>query len=140
MLFESVTQVGPPHGIERRRRSRPFTGAKPVDLMYLRRFTMGNIGLEREVLGLFIEHAPKYLEALRAAETDKGWHDAAHTLKGAARGVGAWRVARTAEDAERIEAIVDPDRRAFAVDNAAEAVEEAIGYIQVLFRTWTAGS
>lgn len=126
--------AAPPGGIERRRRPRPFGATKPVDFAYLRRFTMANRGLELEVLGLFIEHAPRYLADLRSAGTAKAWHDAAHTLKGAARGVGAWRVARVAENAERLRFDTDADRRAFALDSAEEALDEAIGFVRVVMR------
>ncbi len=120
---------------DRRRRTRPDGGTKPVDLVYLARFTLGNEDLEHEVLDLFILHGPRYLHNLRAAVTAKAWHDAAHTLKGAARGIGAWRVGRCAEAAERLRFDTDHDRRAFAIDSAAEAVDEAIGFLQALRRT-----
>jgi HPt (histidine-containing phosphotransfer) domain-containing protein len=124
-----------PSGIERRRRTRPVGATKPVDFIYLRRFTLANRSLEREVLDLFIEHAPRYVDALRMATTAKEWHAAAHTLKGASRGIGAWRVARVAEGAERI-AFDDIDRREFALDSADEALDEAIGFIRAIFRAW----
>lgn len=117
---------------DRRRRPRPEGGVKPVDLQYLRRFTHGDFALEEEVLQLFITHAPEYLATMRSAGTAKAWHDAAHTLKGASRGIGAWRLARTAEGAERLRFDVDLDRRAFAIDSATEALDEAIGYIHVV--------
>jgi len=122
--------AGPANGTERRRRVRLEDGTKPVDMTYLARFTLGNPDLEREILDLFILHVPRYLETLRTSVTAKAWHDAAHTLKGAARGVGAWRVARCAEAAERLRFDTDMDRRKFAIDSASEAVEEAIGYLQ----------
>ena len=115
---------------ERRQRTRPDGGTKPVDLVYLGRFTLGNLALEVEVLDLFMVHAPRYLAELGAAVTAKGWHDAAHTLKGAARGIGAWRVARCAEMAERLRFDTDIDRRTFALDSAAEALDEAIGFLR----------
>ncbi len=120
---------------DRRRRSRAEDGVKPVDLPYLRRFTQGDFALEDEVLRLFLKHAPQYLAALRAAGTAKAWHDAAHTLKGASRGIGAWRVARCAEGAERLRFDTDLDRRAFALDSATEALDEAVGYIHVVLRS-----
>jgi len=70
--------------------------------------------------------------ALETAVTAKAWHDAAHTLKGAARGIGAWRLGRCAEAAERLRFDTDIDRRSFALDSAREALDEAIGYIRVL--------
>ena len=115
---------------DRRHRARPDAGTKPVDLVYLGRFTLGNLALEAEVLDLFMTHTPRYLADLGAAVTAKEWHDAAHTLKGAARGVGAWRVARCAEMAERLRFDTDIDRRAFALDSTTEALDEAIGFLR----------
>jgi Hpt domain len=112
-------------------RTEPAT--KPIDFTYLRRFTLGNKDLEREVLYLFAESAPGYLKALENACTPKEWHDAAHTLKGSARAVGAWRVARTAEVAEKLRFDIDRDRRAFAIDSAYEAGEEALRYVLAVF-------
>ena len=109
--------------------TRVDASTKPIDFTYLRRFTLGNKELEREVLYLFAESAPDYLKALEGAVSPKEWHDAAHTLKGSARAVGAWRVARTAEIAEKLCFHSDHDRRAFAVDSAYEASEEALRYI-----------
>ena len=111
----------------------PEAATKPIDFTYLRRFTLGNKELEREVLYLFAESAPIYLKALETACTPKEWHDAAHTLKGSARAVGAWRIARTAEVAEKLRFDTDHDRRAFAVDSAYEAGEEALRYILNVF-------
>lgn len=125
----------PAHAVpaaERRRRQRPEAGTKPIDLTYLGRFTLGDRALESEVLALYVKHAPQYLAGLANAATAKAWHDAAHTLKGASRGIGAWRVARCAETAERLRFDTDFDRRTFALDSAAEAMDEAIGFIGTL--------
>ena len=100
----------------------------PVDRAYLARFTLGNAALEREVLDLFAEHAPTYLLHLMAAETDRAWYEAAHTLKGSARAVGARRVAL---EAERAEALKGPSaaERAAMIDGLAAALDEARRYI-----------
>ena len=108
------------------------TGVKPIDTTYLRRFTLGNSDLEREVLGLFAEHAPGYLDQLRRAGSAKAWHDAAHTLKGSARAVGAWRVARSAEAAERLDFAAIGERRLNALDLIQDALDEATAYIDEL--------
>lgn len=113
--------------------TRENAATKPIDFSYLRRFTLGNSELEREVLYLFAESAPGYLNALQVAASPKEWHNAAHTLKGSARAVGAWRVARTAEIAEKLPFDADADRRAFVLDNAYEAGAEAVGYILQIF-------
>ena len=76
--------------------------SEPVSLDYLRRYTLGNVEVEREVLQLFCAHAPTVLAELKSASSQKVWRDAAHTLKGSALSLGAWRVARLAEQAEAI--------------------------------------
>lgn len=102
----------------------------PVDHAHLRRYTMGDRQLEREILGLFAGDLPKALMALRAAGSEQDWKMASHTLKGSARAVGAWRVARAATAAEQQpEAVTDPrlkDQMLRAID---EAVLEVAGYI-----------
>lgn len=72
----------------------------PVDLRHLRRYTLGDLELEREVLGLFLEQLPRSLGALATASTEADWRMAAHALKGSGRAVGAWRIAAFAEEAE----------------------------------------
>ena len=72
----------------------------PIDHAHLGRYTMGNRALEFEVLHLFAGQAPETLAALKSARCEKSWHMAAHALKGSARAVGAWQVARAAESAE----------------------------------------
>ncbi len=109
------------------------TGTKAVDLTYLRRFTFGNADLEREVLGLFADQAPQYLSQLRTARSTKAWGDAAHTIKGSARAVGAWHLARVAEAAERLKDQPEPGRRLQAIELIAAAIEEARDFIDTLY-------
>lgn len=103
--------------------------AAPIDHVYLARFTLGNAALEREVLDLFAEHAPTYLLHLMAAETERAWYEAAHTLKGSARAVGAWQVAVEAERAEAIKGSCEATERAARIDALAAALDEVRRYI-----------
>lgn len=104
----------------------------PVDIGHLRRFTMGDRSLEREVLGLYADEIPRRLEALRHSATDNEWRMAAHTLKGSSRAVGAWQVATLAQNAERIVGPqVMPDRQ-LAVAMIEQAAAEVLAYIEVL--------
>lgn len=73
---------------------------EPVDRKHLARHTFGDRELEHEVLELFLGQSQLYLERLRQAADGESWRMAAHTLKGSARGIGAWGVAERAEDAE----------------------------------------
>jgi HPt (histidine-containing phosphotransfer) domain-containing protein len=103
-----------------------------LDLAHLRRFTLGDQALEQEILGLFIGQAPTTLAALTEAWTDRDWKIAAHTLKGSARAVGAWRVARLAEKAEGMSRRRDREGCAAAVRELTDALSEADAYIAAL--------
>jgi len=73
-----------------------------IDLVHLARQTLGDVNLEREVLSLFVVQSQVYLLRLQAADTPAEWKRAAHTIKGSARGIGAWPLAEAAEAAEAI--------------------------------------
>jgi HPt (histidine-containing phosphotransfer) domain-containing protein len=104
-----------------------------IDHAHLRRYTMGDLQLEHEVLDLFASELPRTLASLQAAATIKDWKMAAHTLKGSARAVGAWRVAAAAVDAERIsDAINDTFGKRAVLVSCEHAVREAVGYISAL--------
>lgn len=72
----------------------------PVDLAHLGKYTLGNRALDLEILGLFLAQAPETISRLQAAAGHEQWRRAAHTLKGSARGVGAWRLGDLAYAAE----------------------------------------
>lgn len=110
-------------------------GSPAVDLEYLSRYTLGNRSLEIEVLQLFTGQAPTYLEALRSARTEKAWRDAAHTIKGSARAVGALSVGRAAEYAESLKSSPDRNRKAAAVEALALALADAERFIADLARS-----
>lgn len=106
--------------------------AQPVDRAHLARYTMGDPDLEREVLELFASQTWKTIAELREAETDRAWHVAAHTLKGSARAVGAWRVAREAELAERVGGASDRTAAVDTIERIEEAAMEATAYVRRL--------
>jgi HPt (histidine-containing phosphotransfer) domain-containing protein len=115
-------------------------GDDPVvlDRGYLARFTLGNLALEREVLGLFSANAPLYLERLLQAETPQAWIEAAHTLRGASAALGINHLARLAGAAERLdvfsvgEAGSIEDAKAEVVATLREALEQALTAIDGL--------
>ncbi len=72
-----------------------------LDTEHLASYTLGDPGLEREVLQMFIDQSRICLGQLRSAESTKAWYDAAHTLKGSARGIGAFRVGMRAAQLEK---------------------------------------
>ena len=85
-----MTGSGSPTALGRNRQSDIF------DERHLARMTLGDSRLEREVLELFLRQAALMLRRIGAAPPALA-AAAAHTLKGSARGIGAWRLARAAE-------------------------------------------
>ena len=112
----------------------PDAVAQPVDLAHLRRYTLGDRGLELEILGLFVDQLSITISALKNAPTEKDWGIAAHTLKGSARAVGAWPLATIAEGAERLHGLPDADTRCAVVHRLEAAAGEAREYIAALSR------
>jgi len=70
----------------------------PIDLAHLARMTLGDAALERQVLGMFASQSASVIEKLAALPAETG--ALAHTLKGSARAIGAFRVAECAEALE----------------------------------------
>ena len=58
-----------------------------VDFGYLEGFAAGDRQVVTEVLQLFLQQAEIWVGSLDAVNT--GWADLTHTIKGAARGIGA---------------------------------------------------
>ncbi len=75
--------------------------ARPVDYEHLRNQAAGNVSVMREVLELFVTHCEQVLAELESAQDAKTWKQWTHTLKGSARGVGAFAIADAAAEAER---------------------------------------
>jgi HPt (histidine-containing phosphotransfer) domain-containing protein len=99
---------------------------RPIDLVHL-----GDRNLEREVLQLFDRQSMLLIARMRTAAPN-GVATLAHTLKGSARGIGAWRVARAAEALELAGA--RDGEIGSALDRLNAASEEARGVIADLLR------
>ena len=104
---------------------------RPIDLVHLARMTLGDRSLEREVLQLFDRQSTLLIARMRAASPE-GIALLAHTLKGSARGIGAWRVARAAEALELAGA--RDGEIGSALDRLNAASEEARNVIADLLR------
>ena len=98
-----------------------------LDVDHLERMTFGEKALEREVLEMFVAQSARLLEALvtRPAETAA----LAHTLKGSARAVGAFKVAGCAATLETAGQGDDAALAALrdAVAEARTAIEARLG-------------
>jgi hypothetical protein len=73
------------------------SGGQAVDFAYLEGFCAGDTGVLTEVLAIFQEQAAKWVDVI-AVLGNQG--DVAHTIKGAARGIGANALADAAAKAE----------------------------------------
>ena len=80
--------------------------SKPIDLDHLARYTGGEKALNAEILRLFDSQVTDMVGQLNTvlAERDtKRWREIAHTIKGAARGVGAFGMGEAAAAAEPVD-------------------------------------
>ncbi|MBL4863660.1 MAG: Hpt domain-containing protein [Rhodobiaceae bacterium] len=102
-----------------------------VDLVHLSKYTLGDRSLECELLGLFRSQSGVYLQRLETAASLAEWKDVAHSLKGSARGIGAWAVGDQAEMAEQM-ADLDGASREDALIKVRGAIDETIAHVAVL--------
>ena len=92
--------------------------------------TLGDAGLEREVLAMFAAQTVSLIGALAALPPEAGV--LAHTLKGSARAIGAFAVA---DAAARLEvAMQNGDDPAAALAGLEDAVTEARAAIDAILR------
>ena len=69
-----------------------------VDFSYLEDYVGGEISIVLEVVALFRQQAPVWLAGLDSANPE--WRATAHTIKGAARGIGAKALGDACQTAE----------------------------------------
>jgi HPt (histidine-containing phosphotransfer) domain-containing protein len=103
-----------------------------VDLAHLARYTGGDEELNAEVLRLFEEQASQLVERLQSvlsARDAKSWKHVTHTLKGAARGIGAFELADACAFAEPIDP-ADEDRAQPALTAITRNAEDVQGFIR----------
>ena len=101
---------------------------RPIDMEHLSRQTLGDPGLQEEVLRLFDEMSHVYVERLEVSTTVDELLRNLHTIKGAAAGIGAFglaELARVAEAELRAGAPVNPER----IDDLAIAAQEVSAFI-----------
>jgi HPt (histidine-containing phosphotransfer) domain-containing protein len=102
----------------------------PIDIEHLRRMTLGDGGLEREVLAMFSAQAVRLIGALATMPNDAG--ALVHTLKGSARAIGAFGVADAAVGLEA--AIHGGGDAAAALGELNEAITLARTAIDAILR------
>ena len=100
----------------------------PIDIAHLRRMTLGDAKLEREVLGMFSAQASRLAGSLAAMPPDAA--ALAHTLKGSARAIGAFAVADAAAHLETLIGSGGPV--AAALSELDEVIAEAHAAIEAM--------
>lgn len=107
-----------------------------IDLEHLARYTGGDAALNGEILRLFDSQASELVVRLRAildARDAKSWKEVTHSIKGAARGVGAFALADAAAECERV-GLDDADAAAQAIDQLDVAADAVQSFIQSHFK------
>ena len=102
----------------------------PIDVAHLRRMTLGDAALEREVLSMFSAQASRLVKALAALPPDAS--ALAHTLKGSARAVGDFSLGDAAAHLETL--IRAGGNTADALNKLDDAVTDARDAIDAVLR------
>jgi HPt (histidine-containing phosphotransfer) domain-containing protein len=85
----------------------------PVDLSHLARYTGGDKALNAEILKLFDDQVSQMVDQLLSVLEQRDarkWREVTHTIKGAARGVGAFAMGEAAAAAEPVDPATSPER------------------------------
>ena len=104
----------------------------PVDLDHLGRYTGGDKSLNAEILRLFdgqISEMVEQLQSILEQRDQKKWRQVTHTIKGAARGVGAFAMGQAAADAEPVDPVAQPDQAGQALKSLKSQGEAVQAFI-----------
>lgn len=107
-----------------------------VDLEHLARYTGGDRAINAEVMRLFDQQASELvarLQVILEARDAKSWKEVTHTLKGAARGIGAFAMGDAAARCEPLN--LDDRTGASAAIATLQARAEAV---QAFIRSYLA--
>lgn len=107
-----------------------LVGTRLLDRQHLRHQTLGDRGLERIVLDLFLAEAPRYASDIANATDAKSWRMAVHTLKGVALNLGAFRLAALCKEHEGPALGADPILTRLAVRDLSEMIGTTVTAIR----------
>ena len=108
----------------------------PIDLDHLARYTGGEKALNAEILRLFdsqVGEMVAQLQNILAGRDVRRWREVTHTIKGAARGIGAFGMGEAAAAAEP----VDPGN-AERAQAAVESLEGEAETVRAFIRNYLA--
>ncbi|ADM10291.1 hypothetical protein PB2503_11219 [Parvularcula bermudensis HTCC2503] len=104
-----------------------------IDVHHLNQYVAGDRALRDEILAIYEQQVETWAEVLNPMANDTAWRDAAHALKGASRGVGAWEIGQICEEAE---GMIGPeaslDDRADALNRLRDVVRATINEVRRL--------
>jgi HPt (histidine-containing phosphotransfer) domain-containing protein len=106
----------------------------PVDLDHLARYTGGDREVDRDVLQLFVQQSSAMLAQLPDVRDRETWHRITHSLKGAARGIGAFALAEVAAEAEPL----DPARQRREIDALLPSLKARAVAVQAFIEAYLA--
>jgi Hpt domain len=109
--------------------------AAAVDLAHLARYTGGDAALNAEILKLFDSQASEMVAQLQTildARDAQSWKTVMHTLKGAARGIGAFGLGDAAAAAEPIDPSADSRTAAVAL----QALQSKTSAVQFFIKAY----
>lgn len=109
---------------ESHKQESPRSSAGLLDLVHFRHMTGDDADLQAEIANLFRAQAEIWARLLNVDAPIQTWTDAAHTLKGSARGIGLWSLADACEAAEAVGKAERYDRAAATA--ALGAVRKAL--------------
>jgi HPt (histidine-containing phosphotransfer) domain-containing protein len=98
-----------------------------IDTAHLARITLGDEALQREVLALFVRQSTDLVARMSTFPADMA--AIAHTLKGSARGIGAFSAATSAE---RLEQSSDRSEARAALSELKDAISGTVRAIDDL--------
>ena len=104
----------------------------PIDLDHLARYTGGEKALNAEILRLFdgqVTDMVVQLQTILAQRDVKRWREVTHTIKGAARGVGAFGMGEAAAAAEPVDP-ANGDKAKAAIQNLQGEAETVRAFIR----------
>ncbi len=96
-----------------------------LDHAHFDAMTGGDGALQLEIIGLFRGQVSAWTQLLTP---DANWRDAAHTVKGSARGIGLWPLAQVCEAAE---AARDAGELAVALQRVRACLDEALAVLDL---------
>ena len=113
------------------------TEVQPIDLAHLAQYTGGDPRLDAELLQMFAQQCTQTLrrfEALLAAPDARAWRETAHSLRGAAAGVGARDIADLAGCIEEIDSTGQPKKAAECLLQLESQCEVANAFIDTFLK------